>query len=83
MLASVTAGFRDRIQTVWIAPTAIGLEPAGEIPLAIFRSESTAAHGAATYHFSALSHSSDCRFERGFSDVKGDIQRIAAVVLLF
>ena len=41
-------------------------------------------HGAATYHFFGfVAQLFDCRFERGFSDVKGDIQRICAVVLLF
>ena len=41
-------------------------------------------HGAATYHFFGfVAQLFDRRFERGFSDVKGDIQRICAVVLLF
>ena len=41
-------------------------------------------HGAATHHlFCFVAQLFDRRFERGFSDVKGDIQRICAVVLLF
>ena len=41
-------------------------------------------HGAATYHFFGfVTQFFHRRFERGFSDVKGDIQRICAVVILF
>ena len=41
-------------------------------------------HGAATHHlFCFVAQLFDRRFERGFSDVKGDIQCICAVVLLF
>ena len=41
-------------------------------------------HSAATYHFFGfVAQLFDRRFERGFGDVKGDIQCICAVVLLF